>query len=216
MISLGLDPSLTGFGWAIHDSSAQGASRLVAKGVFSTKASELFITRYMFLRDSVFTLLRKYPQIQVVGVESSIYGEQWSEGAYGLFLYVNEAVYECRKDVVFFDPLTLKLMAKGHKRPGKMFKSDMIAAAKSDTNQAKIKWNHNEADGYLIAKFTARLWCHLYEGLPSESLTEAETHVFRRTHTYVRGKHAGETTTKGMVFREGDRFFRYSTLPGKP
>lgn len=216
MISLGLDPSLTGFGWAIHDSSAQGISRVVAKGQFKTKANELFVTRYMFLRDSVITLLRNNPQVQVVGVESTAFGEYWSEGAYGLFLYVNEAVYTCRKDVVFFDPNTLKFLAKGRKREGKMYKSDMIAAARADTDGAKIKWNHNEADGYLVAKFTARLWCHIHEGLPSESLTEAETHVFRRTHTYVRGKHAGETTQEGMIFREGERFFRYSNLLGQP
>lgn len=213
MISLGLDPSLTGFGWCIHDSDAVGQARVVAKGQYHTEAKDLFVTRYMYLRDSVDDLLRKHPEVHVVGIESSIFGEQWSPGGYGLFLYVNEAVYGLRKDVVFFDPSTVKLLAKGSRRPGKMFKSDMVETAKQDTDGAKVRWNHNEADAYVIAKGAARFWSFFEGYIEEESLNPAEHHVFAKTHTYRRGKRAGETTKTGTIFREGDRFYQFSKIP---
>lgn len=217
MISLGLDPSLTGFGWCVHNASAVGKKRVVARGRWATPAKQLFITRYMALREHVKVLLDKYPEVEIVGVESPPFGELWSEGLYGLFLYVNEAIYTRRKDVVFFDPATVKLLAKGDpKRTGKMFKSDMVAAAKADTDGATVKWNHNEADAYIIGKSAARFWSFLSGAIQVGNLSPAEVHVFTRTHTFQRGKRAGETVKSGLVYREEDRFFRYSKFRETP
>ena len=85
MLVLGLDPSLTGFGWCVHDADARGKSRVVAKGRFKTNASQLFVTRYVYLREAVNKVLQSH-NVDCVGVESPISGETWSEGAYGLFL----------------------------------------------------------------------------------------------------------------------------------
>lgn len=213
MLALGLDPSMTGFGWCIHDSDATGRDRAYARGKFSTPAKEIFISRYMYLRDQVGALLDKYPAVKVLGVESPPFGEQWSEGLYGLFLYVNEAVYTRRRDVVYFDPVTVKMLAKGDpKRKGKMFKSDMVNAALADTGGIG-RWNHNEADAYIIARSAAQFWRFVQGGIQAEDLTPAELHSFARTHTFVRGKRAGQTVKSGLVYREKDRFFRFSQLP---
>jgi len=217
MLSLGLDPSLTGFGWCVHDSSQTGVMRVIARGHWKTSPREIFISRYMSLRTSVSSLLAGYPQIKIVGVESPPFGELWSEGLYGLFLYVNEAIYTHRRDVVYFDPGTVKFLTKEDPkvRKGKMFKSDMVDAARADTGGAG-RWNHNEADAYLIARFAARFWMLRNGEIDTSNLTPAETHSFMRQHTFKKGKRAGETTKLGLVYREDDRFFCFSQLPESP
>ena len=213
MITLGLDPSLTGFGWCVHNSDFVGPARIIGRGHHGTSAKAVFVSRYAEMRSLVQDLLRTYPQVDAVGVESPPFGELWSEGLYGLFLYVNEALYIARKDVVFFDPLTVKALVKQDPSvvKGKMRKSDMVEAAKADTGITG-RFDHNEADAYHIARFAARFWT-FQQGLITEvDLTPSELHTFARTHTYSRGQHAGETVRKGTVFRENDRFFRYSLL----
>jgi len=214
MITLGLDPSMTGFGWCVHDSSAEGPARVVARGRFVTSSKAIFVQRYIDLREHVNGVLDQYPAIAAVGVESPPFGEQWSEGLYGLFVYVNEAIYTHRKDVVYFDPGTVKMLVKGdHKaRKGKMFKTDMVDAAKLDTGTVG-KFNHNEADAYHIGRFAARFWLFLDGSIPEADLTPAEHQAFARVHTFKRGVKAGETVKLGAVFKEGQRFFRFSTLP---
>lgn len=213
MQTLGLDPSLTGFGWCIHDSEAVGPKRVVARGRITTSPKDVFVSRYMYLRDQVAGLLDKYPNIRFLGVESTAFGETWSEGAYGLFLYVNEAIYTRRRNVMYVDPVTVKLLAKGDSKiPGKMFKSDMINAALADTGGVG-RWSHDEADAYIIARSAARFWLLFRGELPASSLTPAETHVFTRTHTFTKGKRAGQSTKDGLIYRENDRFYRFSEIP---
>jgi hypothetical protein len=214
MLSIGLDPSLTGFGWCVHDSDAVGPARVSARGRFSSHSKEIFVKRYMGMRACIEDLLDDWPEVRVVGVESPPFGEQFSEGLYGLFLYVCEAVYSRRRDVVFFDPSTVKCLTKKDPsvRKGRMFKSDMIEAARADTGIPK--WNADEADAYHIAHFAARFYLLVEGSISVDSLTPSERHSFQREHTFVRGKHAGETRRYGTIFRENDRFFRFSTISG--
>ena len=213
MITLGLDPSLRGFGWCVHRSDVAGPQRIVAKGHQGTEASKVFVLRYMELRGLVYHLLDEHPEIEMVGVESSAFGETFSEGAYGLFLYVCEALYQRRKDVVFFDPHTVKLLARLDPsiRRGVMDKAAMVEAAKVDIG-ATGHLDHNEADAYHIAKYAARFRDYLTGVLKNEDLTPSEEHVFCRTHTYQRGKKAGHIEKSGLVYRENDRFFLFSRL----
>jgi Holliday junction resolvasome RuvABC endonuclease subunit len=209
MITLGLDPSLSGFGWCVHDSSKLGAERIVQSGVYSTPEKTLWVTRYTELRDHVALLLDRYLIIENVGVESVAYGELWSEGAFGLFLMVNEAILSRRKDVVFFDPSTVKMLAKGDPRVrrGKMGKGDMVDAAKAETGR---RLNHNVADAYHVARSAARFWMLFHGQITEEDLLPAELHAFTRIHTFVRGKRAGQTVKHGAIFKENQRFFRFS------
>lgn len=213
MIALGLDPSLTGFGWCIHDSEASGLDRIVARGLFSTSTKEIFVSRYMRLRDLVGRLLEEHPEIEVVGSESPAFGQQYSEGLYALFTYVNEAVYVRRKDIVYFDPVTLKMLAKEDPRlrRGKMFKQDMVEAVRADTG-LKGRLNHNEADAYHVARFAARFFEFLTGVIVEEDLLPSEHRAFARVHTFVKGERAGQTVKSGAVFKENQRFFRFSLL----
>lgn len=211
MRTLGLDPSLTGFGWCVHESSVMGVARIVAKGQIVTSPKDIFVLRYMAVRSVLRDILHEYPGVRAVGVESPPFGELWSEGLYGLFLYVNEAVYEHRADVVYFDPGTVKMLTKiDHTaRKGKMFKSDMVEAVRADTG-FKGRLNHNEADAYHIARFAARFWSFLDGEIEEKDLSPAEHQAFLKVHTPKRGKHAGETLKIGAVFKEKQRFYRYS------
>lgn len=196
MRSLGLDPSLTGFGWCVHDSDARGKARVIAKGRFTTTPSQFFAARYVQLREQVKGVLEKHP-VDCVGVESPIHGESWSEGAYGLFLYVNEAVYTHRKDVVYFDPLTLKYLTKEDSsfRKGKMFKADMINLAKADTGIGR--WSNDEADAYHIARFAARFFSLLRGQITPEVLLPTEHTKFLTPET-------------GTFYSKNKRFFLFS------
>jgi len=212
MIVLGCDPSLTGFGWCVHDSQALGLDRVLAKGRWSTTSSEIWVERYVALRGHLITLFHSMPQIEKVGVESPPFGEQSSELLYALFLMVNEAVWMNRRDVVYFDPVTVKMLTKVDPslRKGKMHKSDMIEAAKADTGIKK--WNADEADAYHVARFSARFW-ELHAGVISlDDLSPAEHRAFAREHTFTRGERAGETVRYGALFKEGKRFYLFSKL----
>lgn len=212
MRSLGIDPSMRNMGWCVHDPWATGKSRVIAKGRFSTTADEIFVARYLWLRDQITGLLRRFPEVDIVGVESPPFGELWSEGLFGLFLYVNEAIYLQRKDVVFFDPLTVKSLAKEDPsvRQGKMFKADMVNMARADTGITR--WSNDEADAYHVARFAARFCLLLKEEIEEDVLLPSERHTFLRIHTFKKGPLAGETIRQGTLFRENDRFFRYSQI----
>jgi hypothetical protein len=213
MFTLGLDPSLTGFGWVIHDSAVTGAARVVDRGRWSTSPKMVWVERYVWLREQLKDLIDHHPLIEAVGVESPPFGELWSEGLYALFLVVNEALWSRRKDVVYWDPGTLKMLAKEDSslRKGKMFKSDMIEAAKAETGIKR--WSSDEADAYHVAKFAARFWMLLRGEIKEEDLTPSEFQAFARIHTFQRGKKAGQTVKQGAMFKENQRFFRFSVLP---
>lgn len=214
MITLGIDPSLTGFGWCVHDSEALGEKRIIASGVISTPSSEVFVSRYIRLKAALIYLVDQHP-IVGIGVESPPYGELWSEGLYALFVYVNEALYLSRQNVVYFDPSTVKMLAKMDPsvRRGTMDKLDMVEAAKAEVG---IRLNHNIADAYIIGRSAARFWEFELGLLTPEELTPAELRSFHRVHTYTKGKRAGITVRGGLVFREDDRFFKFSDRPIDP
>ncbi len=212
---LGLDPSLRAYGWAIHDTDATGQSRCVERGRYSTAADMTFVDRYTFMRDTLRELIRRTLPDKV-GIESPFFGGTFSEGMYGLFLYSNEALKLERRDVVFFSPLQVKAHAReslGRPDKWKMMKPDMVAAVKHDLGGGK-NVNHNEADAYLVARLAGRFWSYLDGSLLDTGLTPEERKLFSEVHTYQRGKKAGKTERKGLVYREEDRYFRWSSQEG--
>lgn len=213
MITLGLDPSFTGFGWCIHNSSVGGPGRVIAKGVFKTTAKMVFVARNMYLRDELGKLADEHPEIQAFGVESPPFGESYSEGLYGLFVYVNEVLYLRRKDVVYFMPTELKRLTKMDPtiRRGTMDKSDMVEAAKVDSGVSR--WNHNEADAYHTARHTARFWEFLNGDITMDELVPSELWAFARIYKTPKGElRTAKRKKAGLVFREDDRFFRFSAI----
>jgi hypothetical protein len=169
----------------------------------------------MQLRQNVVDLVREH-NVRVLGCESPVFGELYSEGLYGLFLYLSEALYTEKCDVVFLSPGQVKAHARlrlARPRVGgklwKMEKPDMVEAAKTDTG-GKGVWNHNEADAYWVARSAARFWQFLDGTLTALDLTEEEAYQFARIQKYKRGDKKGTEVKRGLLYREDDRFFRWS------
>jgi len=208
---LGLDPSLTNFGWAIHDTSATGAERCPRRGRFQTSAKTLYVARYIELRESLRALIRE-EKPDKMGIEFPIFNDLFSEGLYGLFLFCSETLYTERQDVVFWSPMQVKAHARESLARPKgwvMMKPDMVEAAKLDLG-GKGTMNHNEADAYLNARLSARFWQFHTGVLAEDDLTPVERKYFLEVKRYTRGKKAGKEVQKGVVYREDERFFRWS------
>ncbi len=209
---LGLDPSLSEFGWALHDTDAPvgSPSRCLARGRLRTPARMEFIDRYISHREGLRGVVRQ-TQPDRVGLEFPVFDHFSSEGMYGLFLFVCEALKAERCDVVFWSPLQIKAHARDTiDRPPKwpMEKPDMVEAAREDAGGGR--WNHNEADAYLCAVLSGRFWKLLVGEISETDLTATERKYFTKIHTYIRGKKAGKTVSTGVIHREDDRFFSWS------
>jgi Holliday junction resolvasome RuvABC endonuclease subunit len=211
---LGVDPSLTNYGWAIHDTSMPVGDprRCESRGRFQTSAKQEFITRYMLQRQRLVELVEEL-RPDAVGVEFPVFGNLWSEGMYGLFLFTCEALRQTRCDVVFWTPLQLKAHARelvNRPKGWKMDKKDMVEAVKVDAGPGR--WNHNEADAYHCARLSARFW-EFYAGtLPQADLSPVERKFFTEVKVFQRGKKAGKMVKRGTIYREDDRFFLWSNL----
>ena len=208
---LGLDPSLTNYGWAVHDTDAEGVERCPIRGRFQTKPKMLFVNRYVYMREQLRALIREHKPDKV-GLEFPVFNDLWSEGMYGLFLYSCEALHLEKQDLVFWSPMQVKAHARESiDRPPKwkMGKMDMVEAAKKDAGN-KGRWNHNEADAYLVGVLASRFWLFQSGQITEEDLTKLETRYFLEVKTWVRGKKAGKTKHRGVMYREDERFFLWS------
>lgn len=215
MLVLGFDPSLSNFGWVLHDTEAEGEARCLDRGRFQTSTSELFVDRYCDIRDRVYDLVEQ-TGVRTVGQEYPVFNNLWSEGMYGVFLYTCEALRAQKCDVAFFSPGQLKAQARYFlDRPKiggklwKMKKRDMCEAARKDTG-GRGRWNHNEADAYWAARCGGRFFKLLDGDISREDLEGHEPHMFTEVHTYTRGTKKGRTVKKGILYREDERFFRWS------
>jgi hypothetical protein len=207
---LGLDPSLTNYGWAIHDTDAEGRDRCPERGRFQTSSKTVFVERYIDLRAAVRDLVQRV-QPDRCGVEFPVFHELYSEGMYGLFLYTCEALKAEGQDVVFWSNGQIKAHAReslGLPPGWKMGKANMVDAAKADVGGGR--WNHNEADAYLAGRLAARFWLLYQDDLLERELTPTERKYFLAIHRHVRGRKAGRVTKSGALYREDERFFLWS------
>ena len=213
---LGLDPSLTNFGWAIIDTEkASGQKdRCVAKGLFKTPAKMEFIDRYMLQRKRLIDLIETHKP-DYVGIEFPVFNNLWSEGMYGLFLFCCEGLKQTNSDVVFWSPLQVKAHAReliDRPKGWVMDKQDMCEAAKLDAGFSRI--NHNEADAYLVARLASRFWQLYAKEINEQGLTKVEKKYFLKVHTFKKGRKAGRTVRSGVMYREDERFFLWSQQKG--
>lgn len=215
MFILGLDPSLAAFGWALHDTEAEGSDRCLARGRFETSARMLFVDRLTFLRDSVGELLVEFADRNVkVGMEQNIYDSYRSVDMGQVFAYTCEALFNAKVDMFRVLPKQLKVNSRfliKWPKELEMDKPQMVSAAKADTGGGK-RWNHDEADAYLAGRLGGRFWKFHAGLLTKDELSPEELYLFLRTHTFSRGKKKGKTERKGSIYRENDRFFLWSSL----
>ena len=130
-------------------------------------------------------VIQAFPKIENVGLESSIFGESWSEGAYALYVALMSTLFDLRQDVVTFDPQSVKSIAKRDPRirKGRMDKSDMIDAARADTG-IRV-WDDNEADAYIVARTAYLFWAWVGGSLTDEDLTPAEASSFMQCRRHA-------------------------------
>lgn len=215
MLTLGLDPSFRSYGWAVHDSSATGRSRRVASGHEGTLSDVVPVARFLHFQALVEDLLRRFPGVKAVGMESPAYeAGPFQTIHFGLMMFSQVAVFDRRKDLVLFDPTTLKYLAKEDpvKRKGLMGKADMQRRVQLDTMDVKIIDN-NEADAYLIALYTAR-FLDMQDGvIDLKSLTPSERAVFIGRKRKIKTAAGTKTRRVAHAFRENSRFFQFSLIP---
>lgn len=174
----------------------------------STPSSTDYVVRYIYLREGLKHLLRVYPEIENIGAESPPFKEEYSEGLYALKVYVTEAAFLMRRDLVFFDPATVKMLVRADSsvRRGSIDKQDVIDAARADTTIKR--WNHNEADAFILARSAAHFF-EFVEGALSESeLTPSEAQAFLGS---LKGRKGNKTRSGGLLSKK-DRLFRFSQL----
>lgn len=209
MRSLGLDPSLRSYGWVIYDSDLVGIDRVVASGHAGTDTTMVPVARYAMFRSLVKDLLSRF-RVDLVGLESPAYGGgEFSERHFALMMFSSEAVFEARKDMVLYDPSTVKYLSTGNNQADK---SDMQRYA-----QIMLKTTGNmgsdEIDALWVAHHAVRMY-QLKNGIIGpEDLSKEEKRVFlQRTK---KRKNAIGTIIKrtSHLFRENNRYFMYSKVP---
>ena len=211
---LGLDPSLTAYGWAIHDDEQTGLKRRLASGHEGTLSTTVPVVRFMHMRALVSSLLKRH-EVSAVGIESPAYqAGPFQRIHFGLMMYSIESIFEKRLDCVLYDPATLKLLTKGDpaKRKGTMAKMDMQRAVQIDTMDAN-PIDNNEADAYLIAKYTARFSRFRNGTLDPSDLEPSERRVFLERSRRVKTMRGVVRKRVAHVFRENSRFFSFSQIP---
>jgi Holliday junction resolvasome RuvABC endonuclease subunit len=212
---LGLDPSLTGFGWALHDTEKAGHLRCIEWGEIKTPSNTLEVVRHFSIRNTLCDLIQRLNP-EYIAMETPIFGSTYSEGMYALFVTSQQAVYLSRKDLVFFAVTQVKAHAReflDYPTSLDMGKRQMMEAVRKDMGIDKLQnKEHNRADAYLIARMGARFWS-LYSGLLGKSeLTKYESEAFCRSHLFTKGAKKGQTENTGIIHREGERFHLWSRV----
>lgn len=213
MRTLGLDPSLTAYGWAVHDNCADGLLRRVASGHEETLPSTVPVARFLHFQALVSDLVKKYKP-ESCGIESPAYSAgPFQTIHFGLMMFSMVPIFDARIDCVLFDPATLKSLAKGDPtQKGIMSKLDMQRKVQLDTMDPNVI-NNNEADAYLVAKFAARLLSLVHGTIQISDLTPAEKRVFVLKSRKVKTLSGVRVRRIGHIFRENNRFFEFSKIP---
>lgn len=216
---LGMDPSLTNYGWSLVEYKDGSLVQLIDRGRIRTAPGQFpdMVDRYTHMREQVRELLQR-TKPDACGIESTVFSTRayFTEGLFALFIMSLEAIKAESKDLVLFAPLQVKSYAKTLiDRPSwwKMEKADMVEVSKAlsegldlskDVKGRPRKWDHNEADAFIISLYAARFWSVVYGHIPPSAMTEHEHKVFLGGRT----KKAIDRS-KGILFQEHARHYRW-------
>jgi Holliday junction resolvasome RuvABC endonuclease subunit len=204
--ALGLDPSLTGYGWCIYDSEAPTKTeKLVISGHEGTLSSVVSVVRFINFRSLVEDLLSRF-RIDVVGIESPAFGGgPFLTTHFSLMMFSLEAIFNARKDCVLFDPTTLKLLSTGKSDASKQ---DMQKAVQLDRMTTDLVQS-DESDAYLVSRFAARFIMLKNCIISPDELSTNEQQIFLERSK----KRKGMIRRTAQIFRENSRFFEFSRVP---
>lgn len=214
---LGLDPSLTNYGWVLLETSEEGDLLAVrARGRLQSKGEDFpdMVGRYVHMREMLRIVLRDTSP-DGVGIENPVFGNSamFKEGQFGLFLFALEVLKQERMDVSLWAPAQVKAYARtALDRPAwwKMKKSDMVEAVQvvmgdlpdvKDSKGRLRRWDHNEADAFHIGRLAAKFWAAKRHKLPPEVFSPLERKALFGSET------ARKLLAKGALARPYERYF---------
>jgi Holliday junction resolvasome RuvABC endonuclease subunit len=207
MRALGVDPSLSSLGYCVYDSGAQTRPRrLVHSGHEGTMSDVIPAARFVRARTVVESLLRRF-DVDVVGIESPAFtAGPFATTHFALMMFISEAVFNVRKDLVLFDPTTLKVLSTGKSNASK---ADMQKAVQLDRMSTEVI-QADEADAYHVAAKSARFMMLKRGELVPDDLDDREKQVFLQ-----RSKKDGHGRVRrtAHVFRQNSRYFSFSSVP---
>lgn len=135
MLTLGLDPSLSSYGWVVYDGTKSGLEQIVERGRIKTDAKTLEVARYLDIKAALHDLIRKYDIKQCAMETPPVGSSAWSqEKLYALFIANMEVMYLAKVDTLLLAPSQLTLYAKiwgSGIVKGDWFKSDMVMVAQN-------------------------------------------------------------------------------------
>lgn len=211
---LGLDPSLNAYGWAIHDFRSSGALRRVDSGHEGTLSSTVPVARFMHFRSLVDKLLKEY-QPDAVGLESPAYDAgPFQTTHFGLMMFSMEPIFARRKDLVLFDPATLKALVRGSMKSklGTITKLEMQRFVQLDLMDTNIL-NDNEADAYCVSYFASRFLRTLEGTLDPNDLNPSELNTFLLRTKVIKTLKGNRKKFVSHAFKENSRYFAFSKIP---
>ncbi len=214
MLALGLDPSLRSYGCAVVE---YHPSKSISKRIFSSHSGTLsnvvLPVRFLHVQSMVSDLLHRYPDVEVVGIESPAFDAgPFAFLHYGLILFSMVSIFEARKDLVLFDPATVKSLIYPGKKTAEVNKLDMQRFVQQDTMELK-QINNDEADAYCIARSACRMKMLKLGILSPEDLNPGELKKFVTNTKKTKGKLGRHVKKSAQIFRENKLFYDFSKVP---
>lgn len=209
MRCLGLDPSLRSYGYVLFDSDLTGLNKIVASGHEGTDTTMVPVTRYIQFRNLVADLLSRF-HVDLVGLESPAYGGgEFSERHFALMMFSSEAVFEARKDMILYDPSTVKYLSTGSNQADKAeMQRHAQIMLKSTGNM-----NADEIDAFWVAHHAVRMYQLKTGIIGPEDLTKEEKRVFLQRVKKRKTSIGTVIKRTSHLFRENNRYFMYSKVP---
>lgn len=207
---IGLDPSLTNFGWVLLNEMKSGKDSLIEYGTFKTSTKDgLRVQRLILQRERLRKLLSEQ-NVGLVSMEAPYWQDFSTEILFALNQFIHEVFLDLGILVIYIQPLSLKKQALPDMNPQEATKHHMTHQAKKELDKVGHRFSEHVSDAYFAAKVGCRfyLW-HCLQDLKDDDLTESEKHLFCGKHTFVRGLKKGLTEYTGIIYRENDQIFDY-------
>lgn len=207
---IGLDPSLTHFGWVLLDECKSGKDSLLDYGTFKTATSDgLRVQRLIMQRERLRKLLSERG-VALVAMEAPYWQDFSTEILFALNQFIHEVFLDLGTLVIYIQPLSLKKQALPDMNPQEATKHHMTHQAKQELELMGRRFSEHVSDAYFAAKVGCRFYrWHCLQELADDNLTDSEKHLFCGKHTYTRGEKKGLTEYTGIIYRENDQFFDY-------
>ena len=186
---LGLDISLTSFGWFLQDSKKKNTY-----GSFKTKPEDgIILKRIMLQRDRFVNLINDF-KVDHIGIEQPLKMNFNTEILFALHQFIFEVCYTRHIKVVYIPPASIKSYVTGNHIAEK---NEIMFKTKEALGLTKERMNDDESDAYWISILTDKFWQLYYGEITEADLTEAEKYIFIKS----------KSKKPGIFHKQNDSFF---------